>query len=60
MSKQIILDVLDHKKVDRVPVGFWWHYTKFEEWGLNRMMRRFTEEPTRDTEIISERQILTC
>lgn len=33
MSKQIILDVLDHKKVDRVPVGFWWHYTKFEEWG---------------------------
>lgn len=32
MSKQIILDILDQKKVDRVPVGLWWHYTKESEW----------------------------
>lgn len=32
MSKQFILDAFDLKQVDRVPVGFWWHYTKPEEW----------------------------
>lgn len=32
MSKQIILDLFDQKKVDKVPVGLWWHYTTREEW----------------------------
>lgn len=33
MSKQIILDILDQKKVDKVPVGLWWHFTDRSEWG---------------------------
>lgn len=33
MSKQIILDLFDQKKVDRVPVGLWWHFTDSSEWG---------------------------
>lgn len=33
MAKQIILDILNHKKTDRVPVGMWWHYTDPSEWG---------------------------
>ncbi len=34
MSKQIIYDIFDQKKVDRVPVGLWWHFTKQSEWNL--------------------------
>lgn len=34
MSKQIILDLFDQKKVDKVPVGLWWHFTSPSEWGL--------------------------
>lgn len=34
MSKQIILDIFDQKKVDRVPVGLWWHFTGQSEWSL--------------------------
>lgn len=33
MAKQIILDLFDQKKVDRVPVGLWWHFTDSSEWG---------------------------
>lgn len=33
MSKQIILDLFDQKKADRVPVGLWWHFTDSSEWG---------------------------
>lgn len=32
MAKQIVLDAFDLKKVDRVPVGLWWHYTTRDEW----------------------------
>lgn len=35
MSKQLILDLFDGKKADRVPVGLWWHYTPEEKWPSN-------------------------
>ncbi|WP_440558048.1 hypothetical protein [Treponema succinifaciens] len=29
-KKQLVLDALNNKPTERVPVGFWFHYTKNE------------------------------
>jgi uroporphyrinogen decarboxylase len=31
-KKQMVLDAFDNKPVERIPVGFWFHFTREDEW----------------------------
>ena len=48
MSKQIIIDVFNGKKTDRVPVSFWYHFCKTSEFpqglGNERLFRQTVEK----------------